>query len=128
MIRTCKKHGETRFRNENKKDGNHWRCCKCGSEATQKRRDTLKQMAIQHLGGSCSVCGYSKCSAALDFHHKDPAQKDFAISAKGHTRSWDKVKIELDKCVLVCANCHREIHYSSCNKLGGQDSNLQPNE
>lgn len=117
MIKTCKKHGETRFRNDSK-DGNHWRCCACGSEATQKRRDKLKQLAIEHLGGSCSICNYSKCFAALEFHHKDPSIKEFAISAKGYTRSWDKVKIELDKCVLVCANCHREIH-SSNNKLGG---------
>ena len=47
---------------------------------------------------------------ALEFHHLDPSQKDFGISSKGYTRSWDKVKEELDKCILVCSNCHREIH------------------
>ncbi|MBP9854147.1 MAG: hypothetical protein KBD53_04690 [Candidatus Omnitrophica bacterium] len=46
----------------------------------------------------------------MEFHHKDPSQKDFNISCKGYTRSWNKVRQELDKCVLVCANCHREIH------------------
>lgn len=112
MIRVCKKHGETIFRNDSK-SGNHWRCCKCGSEATQKRRDKIKQLAIDYLGGSCSICQYDKNVAALEFHHKDPTQKDFAISRKGYTRSWDKVKIELDKCILVCSNCHREIHYES---------------
>lgn len=44
------------------------------------------------------------------FHHLDPNQKDFGIGSKGYTRSFDKVKKELDKCICVCANCHREIH------------------
>jgi DNA replicative helicase MCM subunit Mcm2 (Cdc46/Mcm family) len=53
---------------------------------------------------------YSKCSEALEFHHIDEREKDFGISMKGYTRSWTKVKQELDKCLLVCANCHRELH------------------
>lgn len=67
-------------------------------------------MAIAYKGGKCQVCGYDKCVGALEFHHIDPTQKDFGISAKGYTRSWDKNRQELDKCILVCANCHREIH------------------
>lgn len=46
---------------------------------------------------------------ALEFHHKD-GEKDFGIAAKGHTKSWERIKEELDKCVLVCSNCHKEIH------------------
>lgn len=45
----------------------------------------------------------------MDFHHRDPNQKDFGIGT-GHTRAWEKVKAELDKCILVCRNCHGEIH------------------
>lgn len=56
------------------------------------------------------VCGYDRCSAALDFHHKDEREKSFGLSQDGMTRSWKKTKEELKKCVLVCANCHREIH------------------
>ena len=67
-------------------------------------------MAITYKGGKCQCCGYNRCLGALEFHHIDPSSKDFGISSKGYTRSWDKVKSELDKCVLVCANCHREIH------------------
>lgn len=67
-------------------------------------------MAIAYKGGKCQICGYDKCVGALEFHHLDPTQKDFGISAKGYTRSWDKNKQELNKCILVCANCHREIH------------------
>jgi len=46
----------------------------------------------------------------LEFHHLKTNEKDFGISQKGYTRSWVKVKKELDKCVMLCANCHREIH------------------
>lgn len=104
-IRICSKHGETEFALE--KSG---RCLKCQVEATQKRRNKVKEMAVEYKGGKCSVCGYDRCADALEFHHLDPSKKDFGISSKGYTRSWDKVKEELDKCILVCSNCHREIH------------------
>jgi hypothetical protein len=70
----------------------------------------LKQMAVEHKGGQCQKCGYNKCISALDFHHIEPQHKDFGISHKGLTRSWEAIKKEIDKCILVCANCHREIH------------------
>lgn len=47
---------------------------------------------------------------ALEFHHLASARKDFGISSKGYTRSWKKIQEELDKCILLCANCHREAH------------------
>ena len=75
-----------------------------------ERRRKLKEMAIEYKGGKCEKCGYKKCNNALDFHHLDPKEKDFNIG-NGHTRSWDRLKKELDKCILVCANCHREIHF-----------------
>ena len=78
--------------------------------AVQKRRKTLRQKAISYKRGRCELCGYDKCGEALEFHHKDPTEKDFGISSKGYTRSWNSVKLELDKCILVCANCHRELH------------------
>lgn len=67
-------------------------------------------MAVNYKGSKCEVCGYYRCIEALEFHHKDSSEKDFSISQKGYTRSWKKVKMELDKCILLCANCHREIH------------------
>ena len=58
------------------------------------------------------VCGYNSCIAALEFHHRDPTQKDFTIS-KIKNRSFDmKVKQELDKCDLLCSNCHKETHFT----------------
>lgn len=78
--------------------------------AVSNRRRKIKQMAVEYKGGKCTKCGYNKYVGALEFHHLDPTQKDFSVSAKGHCTSWEKVKIELDKCILVCSNCHKEIH------------------
>lgn len=109
-IKHCEKHGDTEFALYTSNGVSRWRCLKCQTEATQKRRDKVKLMAIAYKGGKCQCCGYHNFVGALEFHHVDPDGKDFGISAKGYTRSWEKVKEELDKCVLVCANCHREIH------------------
>jgi transcription elongation factor Elf1 len=79
-------------------------------KAVQRRREKVRRMAVEYKGGRCQVCGHERCIEALEFHHLDPTQKDFGISHKGYTRSWEKVKEEVDKCILLCANCHREIH------------------
>jgi hypothetical protein len=75
-----------------------------------KHRKKIKQLAVDYKGGCCSLCGYAKFLGALEFHHLDPAEKDFGISSKGTTASWEKIKIELNKCICLCANCHREVH------------------
>ena len=79
-------------------------------KAVQKRRKLIKQMALDYKGRKCEICGYSRCVDALEFHHIGRTKKDFGISEKGYTRSWGKVKEEIDKCLLLCANCHREAH------------------
>ncbi len=78
--------------------------------AVTKRRKLLREKARMYKGGKCMICGYDRCLEALDFHHIDPKKKGFGVSEKGITRSWEKIKEEIDKCVLICANCHREIH------------------
>jgi uncharacterized Fe-S cluster-containing protein len=78
-------------------------------KAVQRRRKKIRQMAIDYKGGRCSRCGYDRCAEALEFHHAEASGKEFGISAKGYTRSWEKTKQELDKCILLCANCHREV-------------------
>jgi hypothetical protein len=78
--------------------------------AVIKRRKTIKLKLIQYKGGHCIVCRYDTCVDALDLHHVDPTQKEFGISSGGLSRAWSKVITEADKCILVCANCHREIH------------------
>ncbi len=78
-------------------------------KAVAKRRRKIKAMAIEYKGGKCQICGYFKYQGALDLHHTNSKSKKFGIGDKGYTRSWKKVKAELDKCILVCANCHREL-------------------
>lgn len=78
--------------------------------AVHKRRKKIRVMAVAYKGGKCEKCGYDRCIEAFDFHHTDPAQKDFGISSKDYTRSWKRVQAELDRCVMLCANCHRETH------------------
>ena len=60
------------------------------------------------MGGKCRLCGYSRCIDSMHFHHADPTLKEFTISTKSW--SWERLVQELSKCVLVCANCHGEIH------------------
>ncbi len=79
-------------------------------KAVRDRRKKLRAKAVEHKGGKCEICGYNKCIEALEFHHLDSHHKDFGISKKGYTRSWEKVKAEINKCSLICANCHRELH------------------
>ena len=101
----CSSHGLTKHTPGNGRP----RCIKCGYEAVKRRRYKIKDQAVQYKGGCCQICGYSKHSGALEFHHTDPAAKDFQIAVKANI-SWDKIQKELDKCVLLCANCHREVH------------------
>jgi hypothetical protein len=105
MIKTCKVHGSTDFSGASRP-----RCRKCLVAAVIKRRRKLKILAVAYKGGKCEKCGYSKCIDALEFHHMDPSKKEFGLSARGITRAWSIVKLELDKCKLLCANCHREVH------------------
>lgn len=81
-------------------------------------RRRLKSRAIAYKGGQCILCGYDWCNAALEFHHLDRTTKSFGLSRKGITRSWDSIKTELDKCILICANCHREVESGQATAHG----------
>lgn len=70
-----------------------------------KRERKIKY--VQYLGGKCQKCGYSKSLRGLTFHHKERNLKEFSIS-QAIDHSWDKVRKELDKCALLCFNCHME--------------------
>ena len=72
---------------------------------------SLKQHLVNTFGGRCQLCGYDKCLSALDFHHRDPSKKDFNISRYRRKDIENYIFLrELEKCILICANCHREIH------------------
>lgn len=79
-------------------------------KAVVARRKKIKEKAIKEMGGKCFICGYNKCPQALEFHHLKSSPKNFGLSSKGITHSWDKIRQEIKKCLLLCANCHREIH------------------
>ena len=74
-------------------------------------RKRKKQELLDLLGGKCSACGYDKCIGALEFHHLDPSKKDFTINS-GINLNSQKVLNEVKKCIILCSNCHRELHQS----------------
>ena len=75
-----------------------------------ERRKRYKRELVEYKGGKCEKCGYDKCLAVLSFHHKNRENKKFKIS--GSTKSFKTLKKEVNKCILLCANCHLENHYS----------------
>lgn len=81
---------------------------KIQARIAQRRKDN-RDYFINLFGGKCSICGYNRCSAALDFHHINPDEKEIDISIILGRRKENALK-EFQKCKLVCSNCHREIH------------------
>ena len=86
-----------------------YRCKLCRQQKVSAWRRKLKAMLVDEAGGRCALCGYDRCQAALQFHHRDPTDKAFAISHQGLTRSLARAREEARKCILVCANCHAEL-------------------
>ncbi len=73
-------------------------------------RKIIKRWAVEYKGGKCQCCGYNTCIEALEFHHLNPEEKDFILSDRNLVTDWEQIKPEIDKCILVCSNCHKEIH------------------
>jgi hypothetical protein len=104
--RMCARHGTLRFRRDGR---GHYRCPSCSSEAVHRRRRRLKSMLVAELGGRCEICGYDRYLGALEFHHRDPTEKSFGVAGGGITRSLARLRDEVRKCALLCANCHAEV-------------------
>ena len=102
----CQTHGQTTFVIEN---SGRARCRKCRQDRVARWRRTVKATLIEEAGGCCAICGYDRYPRALQFHHVDPAEKSFGLSARGITRSLEELRTEAAKCVLLCANCHAEV-------------------
>ena len=85
------------------------RCVRCRSEAVSQWRRRAKATLLAEAGGACVACGYDRCAAALHFHHRDPATKEFAIGGRGLAHSIDRLRREAAKCDLLCSNCHAEV-------------------
>ena len=78
-------------------------------EYMKRWKRNLKKSLVEYKGSKCEMCGYDRCIEALEFHHSDPDKKDFSISTK--IFGFEKMKKEVDKCLLLCSICHREKHY-----------------
>ena len=78
-------------------------------------RKRNKRAALFYLGDRCKRCKYNRCEAALEFHHLYGKDKSYNVSS-GFNLPWKELKIELDKCMLVCCNCHKEIHHEKRKK------------
>jgi hypothetical protein len=105
-------------------------CYRCGVEFTPKRKNNTKYCSrpcqqrqsvtnrrraqktkiVQHLGGKCVRCGWNEHQSGLITHHLDPSTKDYGISQMGSVRKWDHIVKELEKCILLCSNCHAVVH------------------
>lgn len=79
-----------------------------GVNPVSQKRKSRKQEIVDRLGGSCLECGYSKCLRNLVFHHI--SDKLFALQERSFQFSWSKLLPEIRKCVLLCHNCHGEVH------------------
>jgi hypothetical protein len=79
-------------------------------EQRKIRRRNRKKELIEYLGSKCVMCGYNKSDYSLHFHHVDKSQKEFTISEK-IDRKFSNLKKEVEKCILLCANCHGEVEY-----------------
>lgn len=113
----CKIHGITDHRVQTVGSWTGWRCKECQRDYYNERRKSLKLKALGYKGGVCSMCGLeSEYTEIYDFHHRDPLGKEFAIGTM-LAHPWSRIKEELDKCDLLCSNCHRILH-SELRKKG----------
>ncbi len=103
-----------------KLQGKQSRYCsqKCKNSAHQsynqqkKRGLKRKYELVQNSGGSCTKCGYKKNLSALSFHHTNPIEKKFKLDVRSlSNRKFSEIESELKKCILLCNNCHAEVHY-----------------
>ena len=100
-------------------------CFECSPQGSSNSitllRRRAKEIGVQRLGGKCKKCGNSK-DYLLDFHHRDPKEKEGELSDFSKGYNLDKFFEELDKCDLLFANCHREFHYlHTLNGLSYED-------
>ena len=107
--KTCNVEGEKNFYKSMK-----WYCKSCWNKKTALRTKNNAILLKMEQGGRCVKCGYDKCMDALQFHHLDPKQKEFSLGQKRQS-TLSVLRKEIEKCILVCANCHAEIHANNEN-------------
>ena len=149
MMKKCSKCGEENpatpevfSRQEAAIDGFHAWCKECCSAYSSVRFQTLseqesfrerkaeekrvrgrkyKKLLIEHFGGKCVTCGYDRCPAGFDFHHIIPEEKEFSIGQSCGNFAYERLLKEAEKCMLLCSNCHRELHYNESEESSEVD-------
>jgi transposase len=106
----CSRHGLAPHRRDIR---GYFRCIACRGEAVSRRRRKVKAQLVAEFGGRCSLCGYDRSLAALEFHHVNPETKQFGIAQQGFGRSLSTLREEAAKCVLLCSNCHAEVEHGT---------------
>ena len=84
-------------------------CAKCHNEYNNRVGSEKRRKAISSLGGECKICGYNKYYGSIDLHHIDPSKKDSQFKNL-YGWSWERIEKEIKNCVLLCKNCHGEVH------------------
>ena len=111
MCNRCKKNKPTdEFYSKRNGNGFTPYCKPCTSNQTVERQQAFKKQCVEYKGGKCAECDYDYYVGALEFHHLDPNEKDFSISHVKLTAFDDRIKKELDKCIILCSRCHKEEH------------------
>jgi hypothetical protein len=123
-MRECRTHGIVEFLRYSPTDS--YRCRQCRYAAVTNRRRRVKEILVKESGGKCQRCGYDRFAGALQFHHRDPAQKVFGLALNGSARSLSRARDEVAKCDLLCANCHAEVEWASATL--GQSSALNADD
>jgi len=106
VMMRCSHHGETDFCLDGR---GYYRCKRCRSDAVVRRRRKVKTILVAEAGGACCICGFDRNMRALHFHHVEPSLKRHELNAKGVAIALDKLRVEAQKCVLLCSNCHAEV-------------------
>ena len=92
-------------------------CRPCGYSAKKVKRLANKEKAVEYKGGCCNRCkAVFECLDVYDFHHLNPKYKENSLNILMNS-TWDKIIIELDKCVLLCSNCHKITHWELRNQI-----------
>jgi hypothetical protein len=112
IFSVCRKHGAGRFVIDGQ---GAYRCASCRVDAVTAARRRNKERLVAERGGRCERCGYAGHLSALQFHHRDRAKKEFAISRNGSAVSFSELLREAQKCVLLCANCHAEVEWGGAS-------------
>jgi len=120
-LKTCSKCNQLKELSEFQNDVRHqdskqsW-CRQCGYAAKKVKRAENKRKAVDYLGGKCQMCGItSECLDIFDFHHRNPLEKESSLNVLVN-KSWAHIQPELDKCDLLCSNCHKITHWRLRNK------------